>query len=165
MTTHSDGPEVLRQEISAMLDRISDRGSLLYFLWLLRRIAKNESLSPTQELKKLRAAFVRVAEALDDKTKELDWADWALVEKYMNSGNVQISRPLGMAVKFYRERNGLTRVQLSKRCQLLLRGVIALERGQVKDMSLPRLEQLAKAVGVESGDLMNKVMEFARANN
>lgn len=165
MTSHADDPEVLRHEIRAMLDRINDRGSLLYFLWLLRRIATNEPLPPIRELKKLRGAFVRVAEALNDKSKEFDEADWALVEKYMNTGGVQISRPLGMAVKFYREQKGLTRLELSKRCHVALRAIIALERGQIKDISLPRFEQLAGALGVEPAELMDKLMEFIKARD
>jgi hypothetical protein len=107
MTTHADDPKTLREEILTILDGISDRGSLLYFLWLLRRIAKDEPLPAIRELKKLHRAFVRVSAALNDKNKEIDQADWALVEKYMNTGGVQISRPLGMAVKFYRV-NSLT---------------------------------------------------------
>lgn len=164
MTTQPDDPEALRKEIRAMLDRISDRGSLLYLLWLLRRIAKNEPLPAIQELKRLHGAFVRVAGALDDKTKKFDEADWALVDKYMNAGGVRISRPLGLAVKFYRERKGLTRLELSKRCRVGLRAVIALERGQIKDISLPRFEQLARALGIEPADLMDKIMEFIKAS-
>jgi DNA-binding Xre family transcriptional regulator len=164
MTTRADDPKTLREEIHTILDGISDRGSLLYFLWLLRRIAKNEPLPAIQELKKLHRAFVHVAEALDDKTKKFDEADWALVDKYMNAGSVRISRPLGLAVKFYRERRGLTRLELSNRCRVALRAVIALERGQIKDISLPRFEQLARALGIEPADLMDKIMEFIKAS-
>lgn len=164
MTTQPDDPEALRKEIRAVLDKISDRGSLLYFLWLLRRIARNEPLPAIRELRRLHGAFVRVTEALDDKTKKFDEADWALVDKYMNPGGVRISRPLGLAVKFYRERKGLTRLELSKRCDVGLRAVIALERGQIKDISLPRFEQLARALGIEAADLMDKIMEFIKGS-
>ena len=164
MTTRADDPKTLREEIHTILDGISDRGSLLYLLWLLRRITKDEPLPAIRELEKLHGAFVRVSEALNDKSKGIDQADWALVEKYMNAGGVQISRPLGMAVKFYRERKGLTRLELSKRCQVALRAVIALERGQIKDISLPRFEQLARVLGIEPADLMDKIMEFIKAS-
>jgi hypothetical protein len=163
VTTDSDNPEVLRQEIRAILDRVNDRGSLLYFHWLLDRIMQNEPLPPIEELKKLHGAFVRVAEAFRDKRKEINRADFELVVKYVSTGGVDIARPLGMAVKFYREERGLTRLQLSKRCRVPLRAIIALERGQVKDLSIPRFEQLAKGLGVDPGELISKVMDFEKA--
>jgi len=163
VTTDSDNPEVLRQEIRAILDRVNDRGSLLYFHWLLDRIIANEPLPPIKELKKLHGAFVRVAEGFRDKTKEINRADFELVVKYVSTGGVDIARPLGMAVKFYREERRLTRLQLSKRCRVPLRAIIALERGQVKDLSIPRFEQLAKGLGVHPGKLISKVMDFEKA--
>jgi DNA-binding Xre family transcriptional regulator len=163
VTTDSDNPEVLRQEIRAILDRVNDRGSLLYFHWLLDRIIGNAPLPAIEELKKLHGAFVRVAEGFRDKTKEINHADFELVVKYVSTGGVNITRPLGMAVKFYREERRLTRLQLSKRCRVPLRAIIALERGQVKDLSIPRFEQLAKGLGVDPGDLISKVMDFEKA--
>lgn len=161
MTTKADEAEALRQEIAAILDKVNDRGSLLYFQWLLTRIAKDEPLPSIDELKKLHPAFVRVAEGFRDRGTNIDRADLDLVVKYVSTGNVQIARPLGMAVKFYRQRKGLTRLELSKRCRVPVRAIIALERGQVKDISIPRFEQLAKGLGVDPGDLISKVTEFA----
>lgn len=163
MTTDSDNPEFLRQEIRAILDRVNDRGSLLYFHWLLNRIMEKEPLPSIEELKKLQGAFVRVAEGFRDKRKEIHRADFELVVKYVSTGGVDIARPLGKAVKFYREERRLTRLQLSKRCRMPLRGIIALERGQVKDLSIPRFEQLAKGLGVDPGELISKVMDFEKA--
>ena len=163
MTIDSDNPEVLRQEIRAILDRVNDRGSLLYFHWLLKRIMENAPLPPIEEIKKLHGAFVRVAEGFSDKRKEINRADFELVVKYVSTGGVDIARPLGKAVKFYREERRLTRLQLSKRCRMPLRGIIALERGQVKDLSIPRFEQLAKGLGVDPGELISKVMDFEKA--
>ena len=76
---------------------------------------------------------------------------------------MDIARPLGMAVKFYREERRPTRLQLSKKCRMPLRAITALERGQVKDLSIPRFEQLAKGLGVDPGELISKVMDFEKA--
>jgi DNA-binding Xre family transcriptional regulator len=164
MTNEPDNPEVLRQEINAILDKVNDRGSLLFFQWLLKRITKNEPLPPSEELRKLHGAFVRVAEGFSDRSKDIDRADLDLVVKDVGTGGVQIARPSGMTVKFYREQRDLTRLALSKRCRMPVRAITALERGQLKDMSLPRLEQLAKGLGVSPGDFITKIMEFEGAS-
>lgn len=161
MTTKADEAEALRQEIAAILDKVNDRGSLLYFQWLLTRIAKDEPLPSIDELKKLHPAFVRVAEGFRDKGKDIDRADLGLVVMHVGIGRVEIARPLGMAVKFYREQKNLTRLQLSKKCRMPVRSIVGLERGQVKDISIPRFEQLARSLGVDPGDLISKVTEFA----
>jgi len=36
--------------------------------------------------------------------------------------------------------------------------------GQVKDMTLPRLQQLADGLGVELGEFMDKVAEFEKSS-
>jgi transcriptional regulator with XRE-family HTH domain len=163
MTIQTDEPEMLRREITAILDKVTDRGSLLYFHWLLKRIANNEPLPPIEELRRLHGAFVRVTKGFRERGRNIDRADMDLVVKYVGTGRVEIARPLGMAVKFYRRQRNLTRLELSKRCRMPVRAILALERGQVRDMSLPRLEQLGKGLGVDPGVFMSKVMEFERA--
>jgi hypothetical protein len=58
----------------------------------------------------------------------------------------------------------MTRVELSRRCRFPLRAILQLERGQVKDMTLPRLQQLADGLGVELGEFMDKVAEFEKSS-
>ena len=45
-----------------------------------------------------------------------------------------------------------------------LRAILQLERGQVKDMTLPRLQQLADGLGVELGEFMDKVAELEKSS-
>jgi transcriptional regulator with XRE-family HTH domain len=60
---------------------------------------------------------------------------------------------------------GLSRLQLSKRCKLPLRTILAIERGQVKDLTLPRLQRLADGVHVHLGEFVDKIVEFEREEN
>jgi len=161
MTT-SDDPEVLRREISAMLSKITDRGSLLFCLWLVRNIDKE--LPPPDELKKLHAVFIRVTDAFKNK-KNVSNDDWRMMFKYVGEigNNLDISRHLATTVKFYRKRAGLTRLQLAKKLRITLRTVLALERGGIRDMSLPRLWQLADALGVDAGEFMDRIYKLERA--
>jgi hypothetical protein len=39
--TEIDDPDVLRREIRTMLERVTDRGSLIFFQWLVRRVLAN----------------------------------------------------------------------------------------------------------------------------
>ena len=102
---------------------------------------------------------MRVAKALRER-KKAKTAELDLVMKWIKSDDVELARPLAEAVKFYREQKKLSRLELSKRCKCPLRVSLAIERGQVKDMTLPRLRQLAEAFGVELGELMDKIVEF-----
>ncbi len=63
MVIETDDPEVLRKEISAVLEKVTDRGSLLFFHWILRRISNNDPLPADEELKALHRAFVRITAA------------------------------------------------------------------------------------------------------
>lgn len=159
-----DDPDALRKEIRIILDNIKDRDSLLFCQWLIKRIVNDEPLPPIADLKNLHGAFVRVADGFRDKRKRIDPADLGLLYKHMVTGDIEIGRPLGMAVRFYREQKKLTRLQLCKRGRIPLEALLALERGQVKDMSLPRLVQLASGLGVDPGIFMEKVMEFEKQN-
>jgi DNA-binding XRE family transcriptional regulator len=164
MTTESNDPSVLREEIGAILDKVTNRGSLLFFHWLIANIHKDEKLPPPDELKKLHAAFIRVADAFQHK-KRVSADDWRLMFKYVGEiGKLDISRHLATAVKFYREKAGMTRLQLAKKCGLKLRTVLSLERGGVKDMSLPRLWQLADGLAVDAGEFADKIMALEKAS-
>lgn len=164
MTEESDDPEILRAEIKKMLAEVEDRDLLLFILWSVRRISKNQPLPAPEEIKPLRDAFVRVAKALRDQ-KKAKTADLDLVMKWIGSDDVELARPLAKAVKFYREQKKLSRLELSKRCKFPLRAILAIERGQVKDMTLPRLRQLSDALGVGLGELMDRITEFENDGN
>ena len=159
MPEELDNPEVLREEIKKMLAEVQDRDLLLFLLWTTRRISKNQPLPPPEQIGSLRDAFIRVAKAIRQRTKASK-ADIDLVMKWIGSDRVHLARPLARTVKFYREQAGLSRVQLSKRCRFPLRAILAIERAQVKDLALPRLQRLADGVGVHLGEFMDKITEF-----
>jgi ribosome-binding protein aMBF1 (putative translation factor) len=159
-----DDPEVLREEIRKMVAEVQDRDLLLFLLWTMRRVSKNQPLPPLDEIKPLRDAFIRVANAIRER-KKAKTADIDLVMKWIGSDVVDLTRPLAKTVKFYREQMGLSRLQLSKRCKLPLRAILAIERGQVKDLTLPRLQRLADGVHVHLGEFMDKIVEFEREEN
>ena len=89
----------------------------------------------------------------------MNLADWALVAKYVSTRKAKIGRPLGMAVKFYRTQRKLTRTELSTRCRMSVRAILALERGQVEDISIPRFALLAQCLGVDPIEFMGKIRE------
>jgi len=154
-------PVVLRKEIGAILDKITNRGSLLFFQWLIRNIDKE--LPSPDELKKLHQVFIRVIDAFQHK-KKVNNEDWKMMFKYVGeNGKVDLSRHLANTVKFYREKAGLTRIQLAKKLGIKLRTVLALERGGIKDMSLPRLRQLADALNVDAGEFMDRIYKLEMA--
>lgn len=161
MTTEAQDPKVLRRKIEAILDRINDHGSLLFCRWLLERIVNNEPVPPISELRKLRNAFVRIAGELRGKRKEMTFADWTVLAKYATTGETKTGRPLGMAVKFYRTQRKLTRMELSRRCRMSVRAILALERGRVEDISMSRFALLAEGLGVDPIEFMGKIMESA----
>ena len=164
MLEELDSPEDLREEINKILAQVQDRDLLLFLLWATRRISKNQPLPPPDEIKPLRDAFIRVAKAIRER-KKAKTADIDLVLKWIGSDAVDLARPLARAVKFYREQIGLSRLQLSKRCKFPLRTILAIERGRVKDLTLPRLQRLADGVDVHLGEFMDKIAEFEREEN
>lgn len=159
MVTETDDPDVLRREITSMLQAITDHGTLLFSRWLLVRILNNEPVPTIPELRKLRGAFVRLAQAFRDRSSKIDLFDLALFTKYVSTGEAKIGRPLGLAVRFYRTRKNLTRLQLSKRCRMSVRAILALERGKVENISIPRFADLARGLGVNPVELMGRVMD------
>jgi hypothetical protein len=155
--------EAVRAELKAIIAKVDDRGSLLFTKWLLTRISKNQPIPPIDEVKALHEAFVRVAGALRAHRK-LKAADLDLVNRWIGVEDVEIARPLADATKYYRAQKKMTRVELGRRCRFPLRAILQLERGQVKDMTLPRLQQLADGLGVELGEFMDKVAEFEKSS-
>ena len=155
-----DDPEVLKKEILAMLDKIEDRDSLLFFQWLLRRIFANYPIPGDEELKALHQAFIRLQAAFRAKkrpTKE----DMELVARWTGGDAESMGRAFGRAVKFFREQRGMTRLQLAKKSRLPLRTILAIERGKVFDIS-PMMPNLTKGLGIEAGELTDKLLDFEK---
>lgn len=78
------------------------------------------------------------------------------------------SRPLYLrssTVKFYRQRAGLTRLQVAKRAGINMNTMLALERGGINDISLPRLYQLSEALEVDTGEFVDKIYKLEQAKN
>jgi Helix-turn-helix len=151
----------LRSEVRALLDKVTDRGSLLYFSWLVQLIAKDEKLPPPEVLKKLHGVFIRVTAAFRTRRK-ISADDWEMMFKYVGvlGNDLDVSRPLASTAKFYREKAGLTRLQLAKKLKLPVRLILKLERGGIKDLSLPRLYQLADALNVDAGEFMDRMYKL-----
>ena len=159
----SDNPELLRREILAMLGKVEDRGSLLFFQWLLRRIYAEMPIPGDEELKELHKAFVRMQAAFRAKkrpTKE----DMELVARWTGGDAESMGRAFGRAVKFFREQRGMTRLQLAKKSGLPLRTILAIERGRVFDIS-PMMPNLTKGLGVEAGELTDKLLDFEKGDD
>jgi hypothetical protein len=156
--------EAVRAELKAIIAKVDDRGSLLFRKWLVTRISKNEPIPPIDQVKVVHDAFVRVAAALSAHRKA-EAADLDLVSRWIGIEDMEIARALANATKFYRAQKKMSRLELSKRCRFPHRAILALERGQVKDMTLPRLHQLANGLGVELGEFMNKVTESEKADS
>ena len=69
-------------------------------------------------------AFVRVFEAF--RAKKMPSAeDMEFVAKWTGDDDATMGRALGRTVKFYREKAGLTRLQLAKRAGLRLRLILS----------------------------------------
>jgi hypothetical protein len=164
MLDESDNPEVLCEQIKKMVAEVQDRDLFLFLLWTMRRISKNQPVPPPDEIKPLRDACIRVAKAIRERKKAKN-VDIDLVLKWIGSDAVDLARALGKTVKFYREQMRLSRLQLSKRCKLPLRAKLEIERGRVKDLTLPRLQRLADGADVHLGEFMDKLAEFEREEN
>ena len=161
--TAPDDPEVLRREILAMLDKVDDRGSLLFFQWLLRRIFANYPIPGDEELKALHQAFIRMQAAFRAK-KAPTHEDMELVARWTGGDAESMGRAFGRAVKFFREQRGMSRLQLAKKARLPLRAILAIERGRVFDIS-PVMPNLTKGLSVEAGELTDKLLDFEKGEN
>ena len=158
-----DDPEVLRREIRTMLSKVTDRGELIFFQWLVRRILANYPIPGDEELKLLRQAFIRVQAALRARkapTKE----DMELVGKWTDGDAESMGRALGRAVKFFREKRGMSRLQLAKRARLPLKAILSIERGKVFNLS-PVLDHLTQGLSVDAGELTDKLLDFEKRDS
>jgi DNA-binding XRE family transcriptional regulator len=155
-------PQELRKEILDLLGKVTNRGSLLFFQWLIQNIDKE--LPPIPELKKLHQSFIRITDAIKNK-RDVTPEDWRMMFRYVGEigNNLDISRHLASTVKFYREKMGLTKAQVAKRARINMKTMLALERGGIKDMTLPRLYQLADALNVDAGEFMDQIYKLERA--
>ena len=161
--TEIDAPEVLRKEIRTMLAKVTDRGSLIFFQWLVRRVLANYPIPGDEELKALHQAFIRVQAAFRAK-KAPTREDMELVGKWTDGDAFNMGRALGRAVKFFREKRGMTRLQLAKKAGLPLNAILAIERGKVFDLS-PVVNNLTKGLGVEAVELTDKLLDFEQGDS
>src|SRR5438309_1439325 len=79
--TEIDDPEVLRREIRVMLEKVTDRGSLIFCQWLVTHVMSNSPIPGDEELKALHQAFIRVQAAFRAK-KAPTREDMELVGKW-----------------------------------------------------------------------------------
>ena len=161
--TEIDDPEVLRREIRAMLEKVTDRGSLIFYQWLVTHVMSNSPIPGDEELKALHQAFIRVQAAFRAK-KAPTREDMELVGKWTDGDAFNIGRALGRAVKFFREKRGMTRLQLAKKAGLPLNAILAIERGKVFDLS-PVVNNLTKGLGVEAVELTDKLLDFEKGDS
>jgi transcriptional regulator with XRE-family HTH domain len=136
--------ETLRAQIRDALEKIPDTPTLLFCSWMVNKIIRDEELPPPEEIKPLQAAFVRMLHAVRDHTK-MKREDFALVERYVNTDGISIARPLAATVRHLRETRRLTRRQLARLSGFPVRWLIALERGQIDDLTLDDMERLGRA--------------------
>jgi len=158
-----DDPEVLRREIRAMLEKVTDRGSLIFYQWLVTHVMSNSPIPGDEELKALHQAFIRVQAAFRAK-KAPTREDMELVGKWTDGDAFNMGRALGRAVKFFREKRGMTRLQLAKKAGLPLNAILAIERGKVFDLS-PVVNNLTKGLGVEAVELTDKLLDFEQRDS
>jgi len=161
--TEIDDPEVLRREIRAMLKKVTDRGSLIFYQWLVTHVMSNSPIPGDEELKALHQAFIRVQAAFRAK-KAPTREDMELVGKWTDGDAFNMGRALGRAVKFFREKRGMTRLQLAKKAGLPLNAILAIERGKVFDLS-PVVNNLTKGLGVEAVELTDKLLDFEKGDS
>jgi ribosome-binding protein aMBF1 (putative translation factor) len=87
--------------------------------------------------------------------------DLELITKWTEGDAESMGRALGMAVKFFREKRGMSRLQLAKKARLPIRAILAIERGRVFDLS-PVIDNLTVGLSVEAGELTDKLLDFEK---
>jgi hypothetical protein len=137
----------LRTEIMDVVNKIPDSETLLFCLWMFRKIVKHEELPPPEKLKALQDAFIRMLNAMRDKTR-IRREDLSLILQYTDTSGLDIARPLAATARYLREKKHLTRKQVSRLSGFPVRWLIALERGQIQDLSLPEFDRLSKGLGL-----------------
>jgi|HubBroStandDraft_6_1064221.scaffolds.fasta_scaffold135688_2 transcriptional regulator with XRE-family HTH domain len=143
-------------KIRDLIDKIPDRETLIFCLWMFKKIANNEELPSPEKLKALRAAFIRMIKALRER-KKIRQEDLALVLQYTDTSGLDIARPLGATVRHLRETQRLTRRTVSRLSGFPTRWLTALERGQIHDLSIPELARLSKGLGLGTVGLMKEL--------
>ena len=146
-----------------MLEKVTDRGSLIFYQWLVTHVMSNSPIPGDEELKALHQAFIRVQAAFRAK-KAPTREDMELVGKWTDGDAFNMGRALGRAVKFFREKRGMTRLQLAKKAGLPLNAILAIERGKVFDLS-PVVNNLTKGLGVEAAELTDKLLDFEKGDS
>lgn len=154
--SHHNSPEAVRSEINDLLNKIPDRETLTFLLWMFRKIAANEELPPLEQVPALRDAFVRMMHALRGKNK-IRHEDLTLVLRYTDTSGLDIRQELAATVRHLREAKGLTRREVSRRSGFSVRWLIALERGRIPDLSLPEFARLSKGLGLDAVGLMKEL--------
>jgi hypothetical protein len=156
MNTHKRPSEAaLRSEIGNLIDKIPDRETLVC-LWMFKKIANNEELPPPEKIKAPRDAFIRLIKALRGG-KKIKFKDFVLVTRYTDPSGLDIARPVAATIRHVRETKHLTRRQVGRVSGLPVRWLIALERGQIHDISIPEFDQLSKGLGLDATGLMKEL--------
>src|ERR1700685_3835917 len=154
MNAHKRPSEAaLRGEIGNLIDKIPDRETLVFCLWMFKKIANEEELPPPEKIKALRDAFIRLIKALR-RGKQIRFKDFVLVMQYTDPSGLDIARPLAATIRHVRETKHLTRREVSRLSGFPVRWLIALERGQTHDISIPQFDQLSKGLGLDPAGLM-----------
>jgi hypothetical protein len=157
MNTHKRPSEAaLRSEIANLIDKIPDRETLVFCLWMFKKIANSEELPPPEKVKALRDAFIRLIKALRGG-KRIRFKDFVLVMQYTDPSGLDIARPLAATIRHVRETKHLTRREVSRVSGFPVRWLIALERGQIHDISMPDFAQLSKGLGLNTVKLMKEL--------
>jgi hypothetical protein len=154
MSAYKPPPEDnLRTEIRDLVDKIPDSETLLFCLWMFKKIARHEEVPPPEKIKALQGAFLRMLNALRDKAT-IKQEDLALMLRYTETGGIDIARPLAATARYLREKKHLTRREVSRLSGFPVRWLIALERGQIQDLSLPEFDRLSKGLGITVVEFM-----------
>jgi ribosome-binding protein aMBF1 (putative translation factor) len=159
----NDDPNILRAEILAMLEKVDDRGSLIFFQWLLRRLYANFPIPGEHELVAVHQAFKRMQAAFNAKKAPLP-EDMQLLTKWTDGDAQSIGRALGKAVKFFREKKGMSRLDLAKKTRLPLRTILCIERGKVFDVS-PMMPNLTDGLGISGVELTDKLLDYEKGED
>jgi hypothetical protein len=146
----------LRNEIREVLDKITDNETLLFCLWVFKKIARHEEVPPPEKIKALQDAFIRMLNAMRDK-KTIRQQDLTLILQYTDTSGLDIARPLAATARYLREKEHLTRREVSRISGFPVRWLIALERGQIQDLSLPEFARLSKGLGLDTVKLMKEL--------
>jgi transcriptional regulator with XRE-family HTH domain len=125
---------------------------------MFKKIANNEELPPPEKLKPLRDAFIRTLNVLRTKTT-IRQQDLALVFQYTDASGLDIARPLAATARYLREKKHLTRREVSRLSGFPVRWLIALERGQIQDLSLPEFARLSKGLGLDTCGIYERARE------